>query len=74
MEQNAYLNFLEKEAKQKRHLKVFKEKQASSNTSWHETKQTKNLYLKNIIEAYNPYNNLNASASCYELYGRKETI
>lgn len=29
MEQNAYLNFLEKEAKQKRHLKVFKEKQAS---------------------------------------------
>lgn len=34
----------------------------------------KNLYLQNIIEAYNPYNNLNASASCYELYGRKETI
>lgn len=29
MEQNAYLNFLEKEAKQKRHLKVFKEKQAT---------------------------------------------
>lgn len=73
MEQNAYLNFLEKEAKQKRHLKVFKEKQASKQQAdMKQNKQTKNLYLQNIIEAYNPYNNLNAS--CYELQERKETI
>lgn len=62
MEQNAYLNFLEKEAKKKKKKTskgVFKEQQHKLR---HETKQKqKNLYLQNIIEAYNPYNNLNAS-------------
>lgn len=45
--------------KEKRHLKVFKEKQASKQhkLTWNKTNK-KNLYLQNIIEAYNPHNNL----------------
>lgn len=61
MEQNAYLNFLEKEAKPKKNGKTSKKWYLrKKQTSWHENKTKKNLYLQDIIEAYNPYKQFKA--------------
>lgn len=42
----------------------------SNKLTWN---KTKNLYLQDIIEAYNPYNNLR-HAICYELWEKERII